>query len=173
MRLGLASPVLRVVGLIGIIWWIVCWWGREKKGEKLVGLFFVVVIWSERKFVLLITAHLYTNSCSHVWSLWYREKTYHSDESLLWWSGMIRTQDRDRMQVISITGIVQLAMVCISIWCVHASAVNGTKTPPGADRRKFRDCKYSNGKVVGGSKPEVYWINLNSSILRRKAIGEG
>ena len=83
---------------------------------------------------------------------------------------MIRTQDKDRMQVISITGIVQLAMVCISIWCVHASAVNGTKTPPCADRRKFRDCKYSNGKVVGGSKPEVYWINLNSSILRRKAM---
>ena len=58
----------------------------------------------------------------------------------------------------------------VTFCCCNAAAVNKTTTPASKDRRKFQECRYSNGKSVGGSKPEVYWINLNASVLRRKAM---
>lgn len=39
----------------------------------------------------------------------------------------------------------------------------------GRDSR-YGHCEYSHKKQPGGVKPEVYWINLNTSLCRRKAM---
>ena len=81
----------------------------------------------------------------------------------------MRTNNR-MMAVLFLSAVIYLAMVCIVSCCNNDTVVPGRKLSACKDRRQFRDCHYSNGKTVGGSKPEVYWINLNSSVHRRKAM---
>ena len=66
--------------------------------------------------------------------------------------------------------LLLILVIALSSRYVNTAAVEKTAVPTTADTRKFVDCKYPGGKMPGGSKPEVYWINLNSSVLRRKAM---
>ena len=78
-----------------------------------------------------------------------------------------------KMILVSNASGILLFLVLISLCCcyVNTAGVEAKSSgPTSTDKRQFVDCKYPGGTTPGGSKPEVYWINLNSSVLRRKAM---